>query len=191
MTMPSSLLITSSGRKVDLLQPRAKDVQIEDIAHALSHICRWGGHTNRFYSVAEHCIMVSHMCSDPRWGLLHDAPEAYLGDVVTPLKRFLDFYQRCEESWMRAIAEKFELPCTLPGDLAACDDFAALVEAETLIPTEPFLSQMPKGWPDYTALSAEVIQEGRMWFTFTHAIGPMSPRVVERAFLRRWEEVNP
>jgi hypothetical protein len=82
------MIETYTGRIVDPLGLRAEDVYIEDVAHALSNLCRFTGHTSAFYSVAEHSVHVSLMV--PRehalMGLLHDAAEAYLGDVSSPLK---------------------------------------------------------------------------------------------------------
>ena len=84
---------TATGRKFWPLDPRPEDVDIEDIAHALSNVCRFGGHCREFYSVAEHSVRVSDYVGalgGAPWhrlaGLLHDATEAYLGDMIRPLK---------------------------------------------------------------------------------------------------------
>jgi len=68
-----SWIATASGRKMFPLDPRAEDIAIEDIAKALSQLCRFTGHCRSFYSVAEHCLRVSHACdpADALWGLLH------------------------------------------------------------------------------------------------------------------------
>lgn len=94
LAMPPAIR-TWSGRTFNLLDPDPASVSIKDIAHALSHICRFNGHSNRFYSVAEHSVLVAHamLDNDPQanllTGLLHDAAEAYLGDVTSPLKQLL------------------------------------------------------------------------------------------------------
>src|ERR1700724_2684254 len=78
---------TFTGRRFYPLSPRVEDVCIEDIAHALSNICRYGGHCREFYSVAQHCNMVSDWMPEFKLeGLLHDSPEAYIGDMVRPVK---------------------------------------------------------------------------------------------------------
>ena len=84
---------TYTGRKFFPLNPRARDLCIEDIAHALAMTCRYNGHCSEFYSVAQHSCIVSDLCEE-RWkmaGLMHDAAEAYLGDVVSPVKPFCWF----------------------------------------------------------------------------------------------------
>ncbi len=83
--------ITASGRVLDYLRPRPQDIHIHDIAEALSKQCRFSGHTNVFYSVAQHSCLVHDLCPiDERpWALLHDAHEAYMGDLPTPLQAAL------------------------------------------------------------------------------------------------------
>ncbi len=83
---------TFSGKKVDLLHPDPDQITIEDIAHALSNLCRFTGHVLPFYSVAQHCIEMSWLVAQPSLkltALLHDAAEAYIGDVSSPVKRYL------------------------------------------------------------------------------------------------------
>jgi len=80
----------ADGRPFEPSNPKPEDISIEVIAKALSHICRFGGHTNRFYSVAEHSIHVANLLPDELkiYGLLHDAHEAYTGygDICSPVK---------------------------------------------------------------------------------------------------------
>lgn len=84
---------TVSGRQFWPLEPKADDVDIGDIAHALSMKCRYSGHTQKFYSVAEHSVHISNALlrdgwspTTALWGLLHDAAEAYLPDIARPIK---------------------------------------------------------------------------------------------------------
>lgn len=78
---------TFTGKKFFPLNPRVEDVCIDDIAHALSNVCRYGGHCRQFYSVAQHCCMVSDWIPEFKLeALMHDATEAYLGDMVRPVK---------------------------------------------------------------------------------------------------------
>lgn len=91
--MISSRLHTFTGRGFDPLNPRAEDVQLEDIAHHLGNTCRFGGATPKFYSVAQHAVLVALMVLEasrrPDWALLalhHDSAEAYIGDWPRPIK---------------------------------------------------------------------------------------------------------
>ena len=79
---------TYTGKKVYPLEPDEKTLCVEDIAHALALTCRFGGHCSEFYSVAQHSCLVSDLCPGELKlaGLMHDAAEAYLGDVVSPIK---------------------------------------------------------------------------------------------------------
>lgn len=102
---------------MDLLDPNPLEINPHDIARALSRLCRWGGHCRRFYSVAEHSVNVMRLAQRDRLpieaqrlALMHDATEAYLGDVVSPLKACLPEYQRIEARMAQAIAARFALP---------------------------------------------------------------------------------
>lgn len=104
-------ITTKSGRKFDFANPSPEMLIITDIAGALSKICRFGGHGRQFYSVAQHCVNVS-VCTallggDPLAGLLHDAQEAYIGDMVTPLKALLPGYQDIEAKIVECIRQKW------------------------------------------------------------------------------------
>lgn len=100
---------TYSGLYMDVFNPTPEMIAIEDIAHALSNLCRFGGHTPYFYSVAQHSVICSKRVH-PEFqlqALLHDASEAYLLDVPRPIKRKLTNYKQIEDSLMKVIAEKF------------------------------------------------------------------------------------
>lgn len=107
---------TFTGKAFYPLDPKASDVCIEDIAHALSMMCRYGGHSVRFYSVAEHSVHVSWNVpsEDALWGLLHDSAEAYCGDMIRPMKRFIPEYEKAEAAIMLTICERFGLTLPMP-----------------------------------------------------------------------------
>lgn len=107
---------TYKGIKFYPLDPRPEDVHLEDIAHALSHICRYIGHCSVFYSVAQHSLAImkeiKKVNHSPRLqliGLLHDASEAYLCDVPRPLKPFLPGYVEWEGKIMDAVWQAFKI----------------------------------------------------------------------------------
>jgi len=84
-------IVTYTGKPFDLLDPQPEMVCIEDIAHALAHICRYTGHVREFYSVAQHCVLMTNadLPGDPLQRLLHDSAEAYIGDIARPWKQLL------------------------------------------------------------------------------------------------------
>ena len=109
---------TASGRQFFLLDPRAEDVEPFDVAHALSLTCRFAGHTREHYSVAQHSVLVGQLVPPELevHALLHDAAEAYLGDITRPLKQALALlhpgaetspYDAITERVDAAIAERF------------------------------------------------------------------------------------
>lgn len=126
-------LPTYSGKKIDIEDPDLNEIVIEDIAHALSQQCRYAGHTQRFYSVAEHSVRVANLCSpvNKPSGLMHDAPEAYITDLPRPLKRLPSIapvYRAIEEIMERAIFTKFNLPLHLPEEVLMFDNEILKVE---------------------------------------------------------------
>ena len=105
-----STICTHSGLYFDFTDPRPEQIEISDIAWALAHICRFGGHTKQFYSVAQHCVLAARHIEHPAWArdaLLHDASEAYTGDMVRPLKNLLPEFKEIELRIEMAIAKKF------------------------------------------------------------------------------------
>src|ERR1700691_1787676 len=85
--VPTPYIETFTGKTFSFLAPQPEDICIEDIAHATSMLCRFTGHCKYFYSVAEHCVAVSRLCSvrNDIAGLLHDSAEAYVNDMNSPL----------------------------------------------------------------------------------------------------------
>ena len=103
---------TYTGRMFYPLAPTVDQIYIEDIAHALSNICRYGGHCENFYSVAQHSCMVSdYLPAFKLEGLMHDGTEAYLGDMVRPLKHSAKMrqYRIAENKLDVVLHEKFDL----------------------------------------------------------------------------------
>lgn len=120
---------TFTGRKFWPIDPRAEEVNIDDIAHALSMLCRYSGHCLRFYSVAEHSVHVAQWLFDNGYpyetilaGLLHDATEAYVADVPRPLKQSLPTYKDAESRVWGAIAARYGLDAELPAEVHEADN---------------------------------------------------------------------
>lgn len=113
---------------------------IEDIAHALSHICRFTGHVAQFYSVASHSLLVASLVPDEYklQALLHDATEAYVGDVSSPLKALLGYsYRRLEQFARVNIADYFAIDAVIPDVVKLADRHALYLEAKYLFPKYP------------------------------------------------------
>ncbi len=110
-------MATYTGKKWYVEDPQPEDVCIADIAHGLSNICRFGGQCRVFYSVGQHSVLVARAILD-RWGnpdhalqgILHDAAEAYLGDMVRPLKYAMPAYQALEEKTAIVIRQGLCVP---------------------------------------------------------------------------------
>ncbi len=121
---------TVSGMYVNVFNPDPETLCIEDIAHALSHQCRFGGHLPEFYSVAQHCI---YCCEEapPHLkveALLHDASEAYLVDIPRPIKKKLPDYKKLEENLMRVISRKYNFTFPMSIEVKKIDDKALQME---------------------------------------------------------------
>jgi hypothetical protein len=147
MTKPNhpNWLATNTGKIIDLLDPNIDEITIGDISNNLAKMCRFNGQLKEWYSVAEHCVHVAEMLPDKfkLQGLLHDAAEAYICDVPTPLKRMLgEQYAQIEERIAKVIGQKFGVDLVnLPGIVKQAD--RAMVVSER----NAFQSQ-PQTWGD-------------------------------------------
>jgi len=129
----SPWILTYSGKRFNPTNPVKESIAIEDIAHALSMKCRFGGHVLDFYSIAQHSVLVSYICDfkDSLCGLLHDASEAYLVDLVSPLKysgKFDEFIQY-ENKLQGSILERFNLSSDIPHSVHLADGIMLATEA--------------------------------------------------------------
>lgn len=132
---------TYTGKKFYPLNPRCEDVCIEDIAHALSLLCRFVGHIKEFYSVAQHSVLVSRFAPPGKelFFLLHDAAEAYLGDVSRPIKKHLQVRSSevdvplalAEKKLLRVICRRFGVEMCLE-EVRLADDRMLATEARDL-----------------------------------------------------------
>ncbi|MEH6564614.1 MAG: phosphohydrolase [Halopseudomonas sp.] len=132
-------ILTHTGIKFDLLEPTADMIHPRDIAHALSQLCRFNGHTHKHYSVAEHSIRVAQIVPVQYQlvALLHDATEAYVGDMVRPLKQVMPEFRTVEKRIWQAICERFDLPEILPTSVHAADMTLLATERRDLMPEHP------------------------------------------------------
>ncbi len=130
---------TYTGRVFWPMDPRPSEVNFWDIAYSLSKQCRYAGHCKKFYSVAQHSVLVSlHVAPEHAlWGLLHDAAEAYLVDVPRPIKPYLAEYKQIEATVMLAIRERFGLKGTMPQEVEEIDQRILANEQAVLMPDPP------------------------------------------------------
>lgn len=167
----------ASGRQVYPLDPRPEEIHIEDIAHALALQCRFAGHCSEFYSVAEHSVRVAQLVEVTYPGepfrslvlaaLLHDASEAYLGDVIRPLKYqpLMTVYRDAERKMQKTIERRFNCDGVAPNMIIKFAD-------DTLLATEArdLMRPPPAPWaPLPEPLAGRIV--------------PWSPRLAEARFL--------
>ena len=100
---------TQGGHQIFFNNPEKSGIDIADIARALSRIPRFVGHTREFCSVAQHCVLASYLCRNKMWALMHEAAEAFMGDIPGPLKRMFPDLCALERRLLSAVADKFEL----------------------------------------------------------------------------------
>lgn len=134
-----SQILTATGKSFDLYQPDPERIDPRDISHALAHLCRFNGHTREFYSVAQHSVLVAELVPEEHKlaALLHDATEAYIGDMVRPLKQWMHAYQDVEDWLWTCVCARFDLDTELPTDVHRADLIALATERRDLMPTDP------------------------------------------------------
>lgn len=164
---------TFTGKAFYPLDARPEEIDIRDIAHALSMQCRYGGHTRFFYSVAEHCLHLSYMVPPDvaLEALMHDAAEAYLVDVPRPVKKALLEYRTIEAGLERVIASALGLRYPWP-DIVMDHDTRILTDERRQIMRDP-----PIPW------SSDTEPLGVRIYGF-------APQRAESEFLRRYEQLK-
>lgn len=155
----------ASGRKFWPLDPRADEVCIEDVAHGLSMLCRFGGHVQRFYSVAEHSVWCSRIVPPEHalQALMHDATEAYCVDIPRPLKRGLSNYAEIEAGIWSAVCDRFDLVPDLDATVKVADNAMCLAEARQIM-TSPEIDWSATGEAASVKVECWSPEEGRRRF---------------------------
>jgi hypothetical protein len=134
--MSSAFIQTFTGSKFDFIDIEKNNVSIYDIAHSLSNICRFTGHTKKHYSVAQHCVLASKYASDNNKlvTLLHDATECFIGDMSSPLKSIFPDYCALEDKiYKNLIAKMFNLPDEMPKEVKEIDLKMLVTEKRDLL----------------------------------------------------------
>lgn len=182
MRGPDEYIRTHTGRKFWPMDPWVTDIVIEDIGHALSNICRWGGHCGPFYSVAQHSVFVSDLLAPELAldGLLHDASEAYLLDLPKPIKQHLPGYEAAEARLLAVIAHRFDFNYPLVDAVKAADRIALVLERASLLGTEDIVEDLG---PDVTGIELPQISQ------LLHTIRPLPPSIAREMFLQRFRSL--
>lgn len=176
-------MMTYSGRAFWPLDPRPDEVDIVDIARALSHQCRYNGHCAVFYSVAEHSVKLADWFRDvqddvglARQALLHDAAEAYLGDMIRPLKRYVPDYLEAERAVEAVIFERFGLPAELDIRVRTADQVILTDERDQLFDAR---KAKALGWHTELLLGVqlELLTPPRAYGRFMATFGELFPEV--------------
>jgi len=176
------VIVTSDGRPFYLNDPQPEDIHIEHIAHALSNQGRWTGHTQEFYSVAQHCLDVSLLVPQEYalTALLHDASEAYIGDISTPLKWMLEakapgLIKGIEDKIHQAIADKFGTIYPYPPEVKHADMVAAATERrDLLVDWDQHGIDWIDGWPEPDP----------------RPLIPLPPAIARAGFLQRFRDLT-
>lgn len=180
--MPRDYILTYTGRKFYPMNPRPEDIDIRDVAMGLSHICRFSGQLPVTYSVATHSVHVADILLNPppnkyfgkqdirivKAGLLHDASEAFIGDVPSPLKHQLPQYNRVEKLIQRAVYERFGVDLDPDSEeyknTVGIADLIALKTEFRDLKREPFMAEeyIPADFRE--AKPMKTVEEARAWF---------------------------
>lgn len=189
---------TFSGSYVDTKHPLPSTLHVGDIAHALANTCRYGGHCQKFYSVAEHAVFVSKRlerkgCSLDLQiaGLHHDDAEAYLGDIPRPMKPLLGkAYERMTDRMDKAIITALGLLGDQSNfhakEVKDADVWSLLVEARFLLPSQG------KGWweGDQAAANWGLGDQPTRIVVPDYWLDGMGPALAEELFLQRHDELT-
>jgi len=159
---------TFTGKKFRPLTPDPELIDVRDIAHGLAMQGRFGGHTRVFYSVAEHSVRVSLItpAKDALWGLMHDASEAYLKDMASPIKYApgVEFYLEAEARLMAAVTIRFGLGTKEPESVKRADAVLLHTEARDLFPPGSHVEWLDVGQAQPRRLNPLEWRGAEEWF---------------------------
>lgn len=170
-----------SGAKFNYNRPEESDVTIEDLASALSNICRFAGHLPRFYSVAQHLVNTSHIVSPDIafTGLMHDTAEAFTNDLPTPLKWAFPIFKELEVKTEKAMSDKFGFIYPYPDEIKEADTIMLMLE-------KYYVKEDSSIWPNYEKYTKAVVKP----YLDKVDLESWQPRRARREFLERFEELK-
>lgn len=167
---------TFTGQHIDYLNVHAEQINIEDIAVALSNICRFAGHVPEFYSVAQHAVLCSQIvpAEFAFEALMHDAAEAYCQDIPAPLKRLLPDYQRIEEAVDIVIRQKYGLPETMSTPVKYADLIMLATERRDLDLDDGSVWPVLEGIPPSEEISLMPLKPGQAYGLFLNRFAELT-----------------
>jgi 5'-deoxynucleotidase YfbR-like HD superfamily hydrolase len=170
-----------SGAKFNYNRPEESDVTIEDLASALSNICRFAGHLPRFYSVAQHLVNASHIVSDQHafTALMHDTAEAFTNDLPTPLKWAFPIFKELEVKTEAAMGAKFGFEYPYPAEVKEADTIMLMLE-------KYYVKEDDTVWPNYEQYTKKVVKP----YLNKVELESWQPRRARREFLERYHELK-
>lgn len=170
-----------SGARFNYNNPEESDVTIEDIASALSNVCRFSGHLPRFYSVAQHLVNTSRIVKPELSfdGLMHDTAEAFTNDLPTPLKWVFPIFKELEVAIESAMAKQFGFTYPYHPEIKHADTVM-------LISEKLYVKEDDSLWPAYEEWTAEVVAP----YQDKLDLASWQPRRAKREFIERFEELN-
>lgn len=167
-----------SGATFNYNQPEKSDVTIEDIASALSNVCRFSGHLPVFYSVAQHLVNTSYIVPEEMafTALMHDTAEAFTNDLPTPLKWAFPIFKELETKIEEAMANKFGFQFPYPPEIKEADTNMLILE-------KLYVKEDKSDWPNYRGIEVDHLLDKvnlKSW----------QPVRAKREFLERFEELS-
>jgi hypothetical protein len=172
----SDWIATYTGKQFYPLEPRVEDIDIRDIAHALANVCRFSGHVETFYSVAQHSVLAARYAplGLELAALLHDASEAYICDLSRPVKHdpTMQSYRDAEKRLMAVIEQRYRVQCDHPL-IHEIDNRLLFTEKRDLMPSSP-------SW-------------GERWGNlqpYPEVIHPWTPTEARRVFLQTFYDLQ-
>jgi 5'-deoxynucleotidase YfbR-like HD superfamily hydrolase len=180
-TLDDQWISLLSGAHFNYNKPEESDVTLDDIASALSNVCRFSGHLPRFYSVAQHLVNASRIVPSEFafTALMHDTAEAFTNDLPTPLKWALPIFKELELKIESAMANKFGFQFPYPPEIKEADTIMLMLE-------KYHVKECDDEWPHYEKYTREYVEPFRALVD----LDSWQPRRAKREFLERFEELN-
>jgi len=181
-----------SGIDIDIFNIRPEQIYIEDIAHALSNMCRYGGHCLFHYSVAQHSVLCSYEEGTPEEQfdfLMHDSPEYVMSDLIRPIKHRPEFkhYRDAEDKLQKIISKKYNLKFPLSKRTHDVDNQVLIREIRELIIEQSEINLKSREEEISLREARKILRSEKL---YNCTIEKISPEEAEELFLNRFYELK-